>query len=67
LRLTGSLSKRELEILELLRRGVRLRSVGKRLGISVETVRRHVKTMFRKTGVHSQEALVQLFAAAGRL
>jgi DNA-binding CsgD family transcriptional regulator len=33
----------------------------------VETVRRHVKTMFRKTGVHSQEALVQLFAAAGRL
>jgi DNA-binding CsgD family transcriptional regulator len=28
----------------------------------VETVRRHVKAMFRKTGVHSQEALVTLFS-----
>jgi DNA-binding CsgD family transcriptional regulator/PAS domain-containing protein len=55
------LSAREHEVLNLLRKGVRLRSIGQTLGISIETVRRHVKTMFRKTGVHSQEALVRLF------
>ena len=59
------LSRREHEVLNLLRRGVRLRSIGQTLGISVETVRRHVKAMFRKTGVHSQEALVQLFSDTG--
>jgi DNA-binding CsgD family transcriptional regulator len=32
------------------------------LRISIETVRRHVKAMFRKTGVHSQEELVKLFS-----
>jgi PAS domain S-box-containing protein len=56
------LSRREHEVLNLLRRGARLRSIAQTLGISVETVRRHVKAMFRKTGVHSQEALVTLFS-----
>jgi hypothetical protein len=32
-----------------------VRSIAKTLGISVETVRHHVKTMFRKTAAHSQE------------
>jgi DNA-binding CsgD family transcriptional regulator len=59
------LSKREHEVLNLLRRGARLRSIAQTLGISVETVRRHVKAMFRKTGVHSQEALVKLFFGTG--
>jgi len=59
------LSRREHEVLNLLRRGFRLRSIAQTLGISVETVRRHVKAMFRKTGVHSQEALVQLFSDTG--
>jgi DNA-binding CsgD family transcriptional regulator/PAS domain-containing protein len=55
------LSRREQEVLNLLRRGTRLRTVARTLGISIETARRHVKSMFRKTGVHSQEALVQMF------
>jgi DNA-binding NarL/FixJ family response regulator len=59
------LSKREHQILTFLSRGVRLRSIAQTLGISVETVRRHVKTMFRKTGVHSQESLVKLFSLGG--
>jgi misacylated tRNA(Ala) deacylase len=37
-----NLSKREQEVLSLLRRGVRVRSVARTLGLSVETVRRHV-------------------------
>jgi DNA-binding CsgD family transcriptional regulator/PAS domain-containing protein len=59
------LSRREHEILDLLRGGARLRSIAHTLGISIETVRRHVKTMFRKTGVHSQDALVKLFSGRG--
>lgn len=55
------LSARQIEVLDLLGRGVRIRSISERLGISVETARRHVKAMFRKTGVHSQESLVQNF------
>jgi PAS domain S-box-containing protein len=58
------LSMRERQVLDLLRRGARTRSIARTLGISVETVRRHVKAMFRKTGVHSQEALVKLFAGS---
>jgi PAS domain S-box-containing protein len=54
------LSPRECEVLDLLRQGVRLRTIAQRLGISVETARRHVKAMFRKTGVHSQESLVRV-------
>lgn len=59
------LSSREHEVLSFLRRGARLRSIAQTLGISIETARRHVKTMFRKTGVHSQEALVKLFSDTG--
>jgi DNA-binding CsgD family transcriptional regulator/PAS domain-containing protein len=58
----AALSARELEVLNLLRSGMRLRSVAQRLGISVETARRHVKAMFRKTGVHSQESLLRMFS-----
>lgn len=42
--------------------GARSRSIAQKLGISIETVRRHMKAMFRKTGVHSQDALVSLFS-----
>jgi PAS domain S-box-containing protein len=56
------LSDREASVLRLLRKGLRLRSIAQMLGISVETARRHVKAMFRKTGVHSQEELVRLFS-----
>jgi PAS domain S-box-containing protein len=61
---TEFLSEREREVLNLLRKGARVQSIARTLGISIETVRRHVKAMFRKTGVHSQEALVKLFADA---
>jgi DNA-binding NarL/FixJ family response regulator len=56
------LSDREASVLRLLRKGLRLRSIAQMLGISVETARRHVKAMFRTTGVHSPEELVRLFS-----
>jgi len=64
--ISALLSARERQVLAHLRRGVRLRSIAKTLGISVETVRQHVKAMFRKTGAHSQEDLVKLFDAGER-
>ena len=62
---TGFLTSREYAILGYLRKGLRLRSIAQTLGISVETVRRHLKAMFRKTGVHSQEALIKVFSESG--
>lgn len=59
------LSSREREILDFLRRGYRIRSIAETLKISVATVRNHVKTMFRKTGAHSQDELVRMFSAPG--
>jgi DNA-binding CsgD family transcriptional regulator len=34
------------------------------LGISPHTVRNHLKAVFRKLGVHSQEALLELLRGA---
>lgn len=60
----GQLTLREREVLELLVLGRRIRQVAEALFVSPHTVRNHVKALFRKLGVHSQEALVAL--AAGR-
>jgi DNA-binding CsgD family transcriptional regulator/PAS domain-containing protein len=61
------LSQREHQVLDLLCKGERSRSIAQALGISIETVRRHIKAMFRKTGVHSQVALVKFFSDTGEL
>ncbi len=55
------LSNREREVLEGLLRGARPRAIGEQLGISVHTVRNHVKAIYRKLGVHSRvELLLQI-------
>jgi len=59
------LSSRERQVLELLGRGYRPRSIAEQLRVSPETVRNHLKAMFRKTGTHSQEELTALHRAAG--
>lgn len=52
------LSAREWEVLSLLHRGARVRNVAQRLGLSENTVRSHLKSIFRKLGVSSQAELV---------
>lgn len=52
------LSTREREILEWMLRGQRVASIAPALRISSHTVRNHVKSIFRKLGVHSQLELV---------
>lgn len=54
------LSDRELEILELLLAGRNRPYISEELTISVNTVNAHVKRVFSKCGVHSQQELLDL-------
>jgi DNA-binding NarL/FixJ family response regulator len=54
------LSRRELEIVRLLAEGRRVASIARDLVLSVHTVRNHVRAIFRKVDVHSQEELLDL-------
>jgi DNA-binding CsgD family transcriptional regulator/PAS domain-containing protein len=63
------ISAREAEIAALLSNGHNLRSVAKRLGVSMHTIRTHLKHIFHKTGAHTQSDLVRrvLLSPAMRL
>ncbi|WP_328471204.1 helix-turn-helix transcriptional regulator [Actinoplanes sp. NBC_00393] len=55
------LTRREREILALVRRGLTNRAIGHRLGVSAHTVRKHLENAFARLGVHSRtEAVVAL-------
>ncbi len=60
----GQLSSRERQIVELLLASRRVPGIAATLGISPHTVRNHLKAVFRKLGVHSQEALLELLRKA---
>ncbi|HEX6418707.1 MAG TPA: response regulator transcription factor [Acidimicrobiales bacterium] len=57
------LTRREAEVLRLLADGMTLQQVARRLGLSVETVRTHGRSIYRKLGVSDRAAAV---AAAWR-
>lgn len=59
------LSPRELEIFQALVRGERPPTIGKKLFISIHTVRRHVQGIFRKLNVHSQVELMKSYDSQG--
>jgi DNA-binding CsgD family transcriptional regulator len=64
-------SLREAEVVALLISGCHLPQVAAALRITVNTARTHLKAVFRKTGIHSQQELIRKFAgetqtAAGR-
>lgn len=59
------LSTRERQVLDLLGKGYRPRSIAETLHLSPDTVRNHLKAMFKKTGTHSQEELTALLRASG--
>ena len=66
---TGSplnrLSSRERQVLVLLGQGYRPRSIAEKLDVSPDTVRNHLKAMFKKTGTHSQEELTEMLRSSG--
>lgn len=53
------ISPREAELAALLTQGLELGQVAARLRISVHTARTHLKTIFAKTGCHSQAELIR--------
>ena len=54
------LSRRELEVLELIRGGESTAAIGARLSISPITARRHLSSIVEKLGVDDREAVVEL-------
>lgn len=54
------LSPREAEVFFLLARGRNRAYIAQELSIGDETVKSHVKSLYRKTGVHSQQELIDL-------
>lgn len=65
---TGArLTAREREVLVLVAEGLRNRDVAERLGISVNTVHRHVQSVLVKLHAHSKLQAVIVAARAGLL
>ena len=60
------LSPKEAEILSYIMRGDTRREIGAALFVSPETVKTHIRHIYGKTGVNSQEALRDLVARTGR-
>lgn len=61
------LTRRELEVLELVARGLKSKDIAERLFISVKTVEKHRSNILRKAGVHSVARLVAWAREAGLL
>ena len=54
------ISERELEVLDLIARGLKNREIAQRLHIATGTVKRHINNIYGKIGVHSRtEAIVR--------
>lgn len=53
------LTRREQDVVQCLLEGERVVSIAERLDLSPHTVRNHLKSIFRKLGVHSQAELVR--------
>ncbi|WP_237480186.1 helix-turn-helix transcriptional regulator [Lichenibacterium dinghuense] len=57
---SADLTPRESEVAHIVAEGGSPRDIAERIGISIETVRLHLKAAFRKLGVHSQRELALL-------
>lgn len=62
----SELSGREREVLERLMTGSRVPGIAEQLFISPNTVRNHLKAIYRKVGVASQNALIELVRGLGK-
>lgn len=62
------LSKRENEVLQLLSSGLTYKEIGGTLGISIDTVRTHLRRVYEKLHVRSRtEAVARFIAGEGRM
>lgn len=56
----STLTRRELEVLDLLTRGHSAQEIARQLSLSLLTIRSHIRNMLRKTGLHRQAEIVSL-------
>lgn len=61
----ANLSKRETEILELLTQGLANKEIADRLGLSIETVRVHLRRIYDKLHVHSRTEAAMKYRGSG--
>ncbi len=61
------LTKRQVEILDLLAQGFSAKEVARLLGLSPETVRGHVKDVFARLGVRNIAQAIEVYSKAKRL
>jgi len=61
--LLASLTARELEIVELLVQGHSPEEIGRRIHVSVHTIRGHTQSIYRKLGVRSRVQLMSRFTS----
>lgn len=54
------LSPREMDVLTFLARGRNVKHIANKLSISEHTAKAHVQRIYRKTGVHSQQDLIDI-------
>lgn len=59
--LSEPFSKREREVVSLVLRGNNVPGISRKLYISENTTRDHMKSIYRKAGVHSRQELIDLF------
>ncbi len=59
-----SLTRREIEIVQLLRRGYSNKEIAKELGISVTTVKWNITNILGKFGVETSKQLIALLATS---
>jgi LuxR family maltose regulon positive regulatory protein len=67
LSLLEPLSKRELQILDLIARGTSNSEIAQKLGITIDTVKRHVNHIFSKLGVRNRVQAVKQAQELGLL
>lgn len=62
------LSSREAEVFELLAKGRNKQAIANQLCVSENTAKTHIRNVYRKLGVHSQQAMIDMveFDAKGR-
>ena len=63
----AKLTRREIEVLELLAEGLSTRALAQKLGVSPFTIRSHMESILLKTGLHTQAQAVAFAYRAGLL
>jgi DNA-binding NarL/FixJ family response regulator len=61
---TSLLTRRELCIIKLVAQGLTNKQIAKELAISPETIKKHLKNIFEKSGVHSRCQLASMFGTS---